>query len=257
MKKIILMIFTLVFVNLAVVEAQNNGQLKSATGKGIIYDRERIFLGEGNTNGFTLGYQWGKLRTYYKTTFYQIAIGGLKNSKETKKNVSSSNGGFSFGETYVYGKQNTLMKAHLIYGEKRFFTEKDAQRGVAVGMSYAIGPQAGLLKPYYILYFDGTDIQKAKPISYSEANAKKFLDGKANGAATFSTGLNEIKILPSLHTRVGLHFDWGAYEEYIRALEVGFSADIFAKKVPIMVNNSQNRPFFLNFYANLQLGKRK
>jgi hypothetical protein len=53
-----------------------------------------------------------------------------------------------------------------------------------------------------------------------------------------------------------VHLDWGAFDEFLRALEVGIQLDIYPKKLPIMVN-SENRPYFMNLYVSLQLGKRK
>ena len=255
-KKVTLSIILVLFS--AMLFAQNTPQIKQASvGKGLIYSRERLYFGEVSTSGLALGFQWGKLKSYYKTTYYQVTLGYLRNPKETRSNITSSS--FSLGRSFIYGKQNSLMKANLLMGGKKYFTEKDAIRGVAVGMSYAIGPELGLLKPYYIDYFLPIERPLTKNyIKYTPETAEKFLDlANINGAAPFTEGLKEIKIQPGVHAKLGLHFDWGAYDEYARALEVGISGDFFFKKMPILVENTQNRPFFLNLYANLQLGKRK
>jgi hypothetical protein len=65
-----------------------------------------------------------------------------------------------------------------------------------------------------------------------------------------------LSILPGIYGRAGVHVDWGAFDEYLKAVEAGIMLDIFPKKVPIMVNE-ENRPFFLNFYISAQLGKRR
>ena len=258
MKKEIKVSFILLLFSVTLFAQTNNAQIKQASvGKGLIYSREHLFYGEGNTNGFGLGFQWGKLKSYYKTTYYQISIGYIRNPKETRSSITSSS--FSLGRSFIYGKQNTLMKVDFLMGGKKYLTEKDAVRGVAVGYSYALGPVLGLLKPYYIDYLSAEKpIKKDNYIKYTPETAIQFLDiAKIDGAAPFSEGLKEIKIQPGVHAKLGLHFDWGAYDEYVRALEVGVSGNFFFKKMPILVENAQNRPFFINLYANLQLGKRK
>ena len=46
----------------------------------------------------------------------------------------------------------------------------------------------------------------------------------------------------------------------LKAIEAGIMFDFYFKKVPIMVENdvidAENRPFFINLFINLQLGKR-
>lgn len=237
--------------------AQNSPKMRSASsGKGLIYNRERLMMGEIHTNGANIAYQWGSLKTYYKTTYYELSLGFLKHPKETRNTLSAAN--LNPARAFIYGKQNVLMPLGLYYGEKRYFSEKDTYRGVAVGMNYAIGPNLGLLKPYYIEYRTGDAPKPTDEIKYSEANHKIFLDKeKITGSSSFTKGLNEIKIQPAVHAKLGLHLDWGAFDEYVRALEVGFTADYYFKKVPILVDKAQNRSIFVNFYANLQLGKRK
>ncbi len=68
-------------------------------------------------------------------------------------------------------------------------------------------------------------------------------------------------MVPGLNFRAALHFDWGAYDEFVKALEAGIMADFYFKKIPIMVEspsvpNAENRAFFINLYLTLQLGKR-
>jgi hypothetical protein len=93
---------------------------------------------------------------------------------------------------------------------------------------------------------------------YSAANDSIFLDNsKILGAAPFTKGLSEISIIPGGTASIAYHMDWGAFDEMVKALEIGFTIDVFAKKTPIFVDNSQNQQVFFNFFLNLQFGKRK
>ena len=70
--------------------------------------------------------------------------------------------------------------------------------------------------------------------------------------------MNEISILPGGHGKVAVHFDWGAFDEYIKAVEAGIAVDVFPKKIPMMVpvEGVENRKYFINLFITLQLGKR-
>jgi hypothetical protein len=81
------------------------------------------------------------------------------------------------------------------------------------------------------------------------------------GSASFSQGLSEISIMPGFHAKAAAHFDWGAFDELVKAIEAGIQIDVFFKDVPIMIEspnlpNVENSPVFINLYLNLQLGKR-
>jgi hypothetical protein len=59
---------------------------------------------------------------------------------------------------------------------------------------------------------------------------------------------------------MALHFDWGAFDEFVKAMEAGVMVDFYFKKVPIMVETAngdiENSPLFINLFINIQLGKR-
>jgi hypothetical protein len=241
------------------IYAQNNSQIrKSNSGRGLIYNTEKALLLEAKTNGFNVGYQWGTLKTYYKTTFYRLDMGYIRHPKETRV---SPNGASVPTNSYFYGKENSFWQIRGGWGTKRYFSEKDAARGVAVGMSYNFGPTLGLLKPYYLNLNQKENSTIRLPdnyIKYSSETAKKFLDKtQINGAAPLTTGLGETRFTPGAHANIGIHMDWGAYEDYVRSLEAGIAVDAFFKKVPILVSNEQNRLYFVNLYVHLQIGKRK
>jgi hypothetical protein len=231
--------------------------------KGQIYSKERSLEVRAYTNGyFAAGVNWGKLKTFYKTTFITIELGQLRHPKEFRSsldNIAFTRQGL--GKSYIYAKQNNLYTLRLGWGAKRYFSEKDVHRGVAVGFSYTIGPTLGLIKPYYIdvSLADPGSSPNSTPIKYSDENAYLFLDQfRIRGASGFTKGLSEIRPIPGGHARIGAHFDWGAYDEFVRALEVGIMLDVFPKVIPIMVERpiTENRPYFLNFYIAAQLGKR-
>lgn len=228
---------------------------------GIIYNRETTFNFRVTTNrGFVPRLEFGRLRTYYKTTYYHVSLGELKAPKEQRQSAAPTVSR-SF-RPFVYGKQNNFFVARAGWGVKRYYSEKAQEKGVAVGISYSFGPSLGMLKPYYLALrrpdLDNPSRSRITHERYSPENAEVFLDNTdILGASPFSRGLSELSFLPGANGSVALHFDWGAFDEFVRALEIGLMVDAFPKNVPILVSSEANSPLFFNFFVNLQLGKRR
>ncbi len=68
-------------------------------------------------------------------------------------------------------------------------------------------------------------------------------------------GFNEIKFVPGAFAKLGMRFDYGRYNEFISAIEVGLNAEAYTKKMPIMLLNPKSN--FFNVYATIIFGKRK
>lgn len=232
---------------------------------GIVYDREFSVNFKLHTNGpsfpLALGANFGKLKTYYRSTYWFFEIGELRHQKEFRQSVNN----FSIissrsPRAFVFGKQNNFYVIRGGWGAKRYLTEKAGNRGVAVGYSYQFGPTLGLLKPYYLELFRRVDnINVIVSEKYSEQNADRFLDRNyIYGASPFTMGFGELGLRPGLHGQMSLHLDWGAFDEVVKAVEVGIMGDFFFTDVPIMVENEniKNSPIFLNLFLTLQLGKR-
>jgi hypothetical protein len=76
------------------------------------------------------------------------------------------------------------------------------------------------------------------------------------GASPFTRGLGELSLLPGGNASIAYHMDWGAFDEMVKALEIGLMADVFVKKAAILVSD-YNQQVFFNFFVNLQFGKRR
>jgi hypothetical protein len=62
--------------------------------------------------------------------------------------------------------------------------------------------------------------------------------------------------MPGGSASVALHMDWGAFDEFVKAVEIGAILDVFPKKLPILISEENNQ-VFLNFFINFQFGKRR
>ena len=67
----------------------------------------------------------------------------------------------------------------------------------------------------------------------------------------------ESKHIPHKDKNIAYHMDWGAFDEMVKALEIGLMVDVFSKKAPIFVSGEQNKQIFFNFFINFQFGKRR
>jgi len=237
--------------------------------KGTIFSREVTVDFKLHTNGFGLGVNIGELQTYYLTNFWNIELVEIKHPKELRQSFDfqpTTNGKVS--RAFIFGKRNSFFVLRGGFGQKRYFSEKAKRKGVAIGLSYEGGPSLGLLKPYYmeLKYLEDAGVGNndfvIRSEKFSEANEDVFLDiGRIYGASSFAKGLSELSVIPGAHAKVALHFDWGAFDEFVKAVEAGVMVDLYFRNVPIMAERSgvveaENRPIFINLFLNLQLGKR-
>jgi len=173
--------------------------------KGIVYDREfTVDIKILQTNGYALGVNIARLKTYYLTNFFNIEFGEIKHPKQFRQSFDfrpTSTGKVS--RAFVFGKQNNFFVLRGGLGQKRYFSEKAKRRGLAIGVSYEGGPSIGLLKPYYMelnLSEPGVSEPAIQSAKFTEENADVFLDiTKIYGSSPFSKGLGEISPLPGLH----------------------------------------------------------
>lgn len=237
---------------------------------GIIYNQELTFDFRLITpRSFALGVNVGRIKSYDRTSFFNIEFGDIRHPQEYRQSFD-----FQFGPSnrvsraFIYGKENSAFVLRAGIGEKRYFSEKAKNRGLAVGVSYQVGANLGLVKPYYLELLRSRDpgsgstqfyVSEEK---YGPENENLFLDlSRIIGSASFSKGLNELAIMPGFHAKAAAHFDWGAFDELVKAVEAGIMVDVFFKDVPIMIESAEvphleNSPVLINLYLNLQLGKR-
>lgn len=247
-------------VGIPLAFSQNTFQPKpiEETRKGVIYNKEttvdlRIF-----PRGYSISLNFGKIKTYYKTNYYQFEFGEIKHPKEYRLKSYYNYQFSSTSKSYIYGKQNNLFVLKAGMGSKYYLTDKAKEKGVIIGINYEFGPTLGILKPYYIQLNNevNNSFETIKYNSQDTVSPNPFLDvNRIVGSGGIVKGWGQVQFVPGLHAKIAAHFSIGKYDDFVKALEVGVAADLFIKKMPIMVIEN-NRPLFINFYINVQLGKR-
>lgn len=214
------------------------------------------------SDGFMLGGEFTRSKKYKSAILYQFEFGYWRHPKNYRQQSQYSSGGF-FGDgfkPFVYGKQNNLFAIHVNVGQRILLAEKARKHGVMVFFHYAGGFSLGILKPYSLRVYQGIDsvftVQDLVDVTYDPDNpGNGFLDyNRIIGGSGFGKGW-KLKFRPGIHIKTGFSFDWAKNEGFIKALEIGASADFYFSDVPIMVQN--NKFMFPSVYVGFAMGKRK
>ncbi|KAA2241906.1 hypothetical protein F0L74_18780 [Chitinophaga agrisoli] len=223
------------------------------------YEREFSMGGRLNTDGWSGFLELGYRKNRKVVNYFQFEFAEKKDPKEDKKpGRFVPVGNFAYTEKpYIYGKQNNFYQAKLGVGQRYLIGGKGNKNGVEVNAIYYGGVSIGLLKPYYLKVQDpANDEERDVKYGTNPDLDSAFVDpSKIIAGAGFGKGWGEITVVPGLHAKAGLRFDWAKFNEVVSALEIGVNAEYYTKDVPILVDQT-GKKFFFNAYLSLQFGKR-
>jgi hypothetical protein len=214
-----------------------------------------------NTDGWSVFADKGYVKSdekesdkFYNIRLFQVEFTEHKAAKEIKSNGNGSGSG-NKPKPYKYGKINNFYAFKLGYGFRRLLAGKPDPGTVSIHWVFAGGITVGLLKPYYIEAYTQQG-EGPKPIKYDD-NPDAFLNlNNIVGRASFTEGLNEMKIVPGIHAKTALHFDFALYPKRKMAIETGLNAELYTQKMPIMAY-VKAQPYIVNGYVSIQFGGRK
>ncbi len=229
--------------------------------KGIVYKEERSIDLRLHENGAAIAYNKGKIKAYDRTNYYQLEFGFMRDPRERAQSRVSSLGGSG---TFTLGKINNVFNLRAGVGVKRYLSEKEKRKGVAVGYTYEIGPSLVLLKPYYIDVIEVEVIDNQmrpviETIRFDGTNQDQFLNlSSVSGRSSFFRGFDELSVRAGIQGKVGAHIAMGAFDKSVKAFETGFMFDLFPTKIPIFIESDEvkNLRYFVRVYFNIQLGSR-
>ncbi len=217
----------------------------------LIYHKQSIFGVQGRTNGYGIFYELGQMKTNRRTNTYRIDFTEIKHPKEEKSNTDA----LFLGNPFIYAKQNYFYQLALGFGQQYILGQKGNKNGVAVSAIYNGGLILGLLRPYYIDVNDPA-FTNGKTIKYSVADSAQFLGTGIIGGTGIGKGWNELSMKPGAFVKAALRFDYGRFNESVKALEAGISVEFFGSKIPIMVAQKEKNLYFQGYIA-LMFGRRK
>lgn len=217
-----------------------------------------------NTNGWSIFGERGIVQTeetkyrdlFYNVNFVYLEISEQKHPKETRTSISGDPQGT---RPFVFGKINNFYSVKTGVGRRKMIAGKPEGGTVSVHWVYGAALALGMLKPYYVeavVPNTRTGLFEQQTIKYSDETKGTFLsENYILGATGFSKGLNELKVVPGVQARTGLHFDFAQRKRAKLAVEMGVNAELYTKRIEIMANQKAV-PYTFNIYASIQAGKR-
>ncbi|HBG71348.1 MAG: hypothetical protein A2W93_01470 [Bacteroidetes bacterium GWF2_43_63] len=243
-------IFLVSFFSVITSRAQIAGQ--TGNEPGFILKREYSFHLIAHSEGMGLGYRWGQRNTVNSGRFIDFDIVNMKHPKEIKMgNVYM----FDEARKFVYGKQNYIYLSRIGLGSLKVMNEKPYWGGVDVRRFYCFGASIAMAKPTYLYILDNSTSSYYYDLILQRYNSEEHNLSNIYGRGPFLEGFSESKFYPGAYFKAGVSFEYGPEKSTLRYVEAGITADVFAKKIPIMAFN-ENKNFFITFYISANFGKR-
>jgi len=226
-----------------------NAQIKAEEEGVIAYRKHYAFGIKLISDGYGISFEKGYSKSVKKATLFQLEISERKHQKEIKQ----SNNATSVSSPFIYGKINFFYPVKLGVQKQFLLGNKSNKNGVSITANIGGGLSLGLLRPYELQVEKNGEYVYVR---YESDDSLLFKTGTVIGGPGFSRGWNHLKLNPGLYVKPGLRFDFGRYNDLVKAIEVGLAAEFYSKKVPQVFDNKQKQFFFSAYFAFL-LGKRK
>jgi hypothetical protein len=223
----------------------------------LVFNKQNVFGLKLNTDGWGLFFEKGYMKSVKITNLFSLEFAEKKHPKETKLSEAVSNGPFiAFSTPYVYGKQNIFYQLKPGFSQQRLIGGKANRNGVAVHAVYGGGISVGLERPYYVTVRNNPN-NDTRDIKYSQTDSLLFLQpGNIVQGTGFKYGWKDMKVVPGLHAKFAVRFDYGRFNEMVSAIEIGVNAEVYSREINIMLLNPSER-FYFNSYVAILFGKRK
>jgi hypothetical protein len=215
----------------------------------VFFRNEKSFAIVLNTDGFGGSYRSGKRIDYLNKRIIEIDGGILKSIKEHRQRVAFNQGG-----SYVFGKLNSTFYLRAGYGRQHEIYSKSDLGGIAIRYFYTAGPVLAIYKPiYYRIFYP----KLTNPLEYEQRLEKFDVNAIAvpqdiYGRAPFTKGLSEIRVMPGIFAKFGFNFEYSREDKAIHAVEIGATANLFPKEIPIMAVD--NKQLFLALFVSYRFG---
>ena len=226
--------------------------------EGVIAYRKHTAFGLKLVNdGYGAFLEIGKAQSIKKALLFQLDISERKSTKENKDSDPQYQ-----GPSLIFGKINFFYPIKIGVQQQILLGNKSNKNGVSITANYGGGVTVGLLRPYMLEVYDTTKSPyQRRYIKYESSDSAMFSSNRelylfqATGP-NITKGWSDLKVTPGAYAKAAIRFDYGRYNEVLSAIEVGMTAELYAKKIPQMVFSTPKNVFF-NIYVSVMFGKRK
>ncbi len=245
-QRISITIFTFLFVILCY------GQDASEDDLNILYRYENGFYGLLLSDGWGGGYRQGKHVTGFRKMMYEIE---LQLNRSHAKEIKLQNSFFSNSKRFVFGKMNYLSVLRGGLGVQQVLNDKPYWGGVQVKYYYGGGVSLGFTRPYYLYIINYTDTPYEFYLTDERYDPDEHFISDIYGRGPFAKGFGKLSAQYGGYAKFAFNFEFGEYDESIRALEAGILLDAYAQPISLMAYE-KNDHFFLSLYVSVHFGKR-
>ncbi|HET9505081.1 MAG TPA: hypothetical protein VFO93_16175 [Hymenobacter sp.] len=230
------------------------------------YRRETVFGINFNTQGGLIGgvnVRSSRVLDERRLWFWSLEGVFFKNPKE--ETVTSA---YTGGSWTLY-KTNYAFALRPSIGIQRILFRKAAEAGVQVNGLLSAGPSIGLLMPYHVSYDQTWARRGSGGPSQNDVIVNEQYDPTIPNysdyivdRAPFFSGISKTKIVPGVHLRGGLSFEYGRYRDAVAGAEVGFLVEAYTQRLVTFSPPAApdltllNKQFLPSVYLTLYLGHR-
>jgi hypothetical protein len=225
--------------------------------------KQRSIFGGFHTNGFELGFRWGKMPTIKRYVFQEVEFTQLKHYKFTYRRGVSVN---FFSRNFMYGVLNEAYSLRYGWGMASIITEKPFWGGVSTSWFFAGGAELLLAIPQYLNVWypvdsvattDGWQFRYATRVEKYDPNNPQHADGQfIEGRGPYFKGVLNLRPYPGIYAKAGFSFEFGKYQERLHQVEIGAMVDFFPIPVSMMAHLPKTW-WMLNGYITYHFGWRK
>jgi hypothetical protein len=220
------------------------------------YSTETVFGVDLNTNGGLIGgFMFRHTRELTGGRYFNYGAEWVQVKHPNEVRIPNS----VTGSVFILGKTNYFFPLRPHVGYEFVLFTKGKEDGIQVDALINGGPSFGFVKPYYIQFDNGTSID----IVPYNVNAHDPATKGAGiiGPGGFFHGFDNIRVVPGMHLKTGLSFEFGAFNSGVSGIEAGTLLEAFTQKIDILDVSSSypthNKWFFSSVYVNIYIGGRR
>ena len=194
-----------------------------------------------NTNSGIIGgfnFIYGRYKGERLFETFGLEVVNVKHPQELRYN-------HNLGGSFIFGKQNYLFAVRGSYGYEALLFKQAPQQGVQVSLIFNGGPTLGVVAPYYIDYVSNTSSTQTVPYDPNIHNFNGII-----GSPGIFRGLGESSIVPGVHARGGISFEFGSFKDSATGFELGAMLEAYTQEI-IIVPGARNRSIYPSAYVTL------
>ena len=239
--KFLIVIFFILVQSISALQAQEENE----------YSSENVFGVDLNTNGGLIGgFMFRHTKELKSGKLFNLGVEAVNVKHPNEVRTPSGT-----GNVYIFGKKNYLFAIRPQAGYEFILFTKGKEDGIQVDAILNGGPTIGIVKPYYVLYVDDSNNSSIIPYNSSVPSAGIV------GPGGFFHGFDKIKIVPGLHVKAGLSFEFGAFGSGVTGVEVGTLLEAYPQRIEILDISpsypTYNRSVYSSLYVNIYFGGRR